>query len=200
MRTGAVVAVVCLVLVSAGVAIALGTGALGGSGTPTPAAAPGTPSPAGTPLSTQPPTTPPTAATPTAAAPTPTPRTDATGTSATATPGPAFDFSVDDLAECGETCRDVEATLTNNQDETATDVTVDIRMYAGNGTGGERVWEGTESVGRLAAGESATITRRVELSTADAIAVQQADGWVTVEATVESNGTAVTLTRRHDAS
>ena len=198
MRTGAVVAVVCLVLVSAGVAIALGTGALGGSGTPT-AAAPGTPTAAGTPPSTQPPTTPPTAATPTAA-PTPTPRTDATGTSATATPGPAFDFSVDDLAECGETCRDVEATLTNNQDETATDVTVDIRMYAGNGTGGERVWEGTESVGRLAAGESATITRRVELSTADAIAVQQADGWVTVEATVESNGTAVTLTRRHDAS
>lgn len=36
-----------------------------------------------------------------------------------------------DVEECGQTCRDVTSTLSNNQDETATGVTVYTRVFAG---------------------------------------------------------------------
>lgn len=106
-----------------------------------------------------------------------------------------FAFTVDQIEECGLTCRDVTATLHNQQDTGATDVTVYVQIYAGENNTAEDdlVWEGSEDVGRLVAGDSSTSTRRVELSLADARKVDQRDGWITIVTTVESAEETVTF-------
>lgn len=106
-----------------------------------------------------------------------------------------FSFVIDDIEECGETCRDVTATLDNNQNETATNVTVYIRIFAGqdNTETDDIVWEGTEDAGTVAAGEDHTTTERVELSLQDARKIDQENGWITILTTVESDDTTVTF-------
>jgi hypothetical protein len=118
-------------------------------------------------------------------------RATATATASTSTP--PFTFSIDSIEECGRTCRDVTSTLTNRQDATAENVTVYTRIFVGNGTDGDVVWEGTEPVGTLDAGESYTATRRVELSYSDALAIQQNGGWITVQTTVQTDDRTVTF-------
>lgn len=112
----------------------------------------------------------------------------------------AYTLTVDRVETCGRTCRDVTSTLTNDQPTDATDVTVYTRIYAGNGTDGEVVWEGKEPVGDLGAGESYTATRRIELSLWDANAVREHDGWVTIETAVQSAERTVTFTQRRDVA
>lgn len=109
-----------------------------------------------------------------------------------------FALSIDDIEECGETCRDVTITLVNEQSTTANDVTVYTRIFAGNGTDGDVVWSGEESLGTLAASESVTATKRVELSLTDAYAVNQADGWITIQTTIQSETETMTVTERRD--
>lgn len=105
-----------------------------------------------------------------------------------------FTFSVDGVEECGQTCRDVTATLTNERNETATGVTSYIRIYAGenNTDPDDVVWEGTVDVGTLEAGASETTTERIELSLGDALEIDQNGGWITIQTTVESDDTTVT--------
>jgi hypothetical protein len=127
---------------------------------------------------------------------TPTPTHDGTtepAQTATTSTEP-FAFSIDRIEECGRTCRDVTSTLTNQQETTSDDVTVYTRIYVGKDTDGDVAWQGTETVGSLAAGESHTVTRRVELSYSDAIAVEQNDGWVTVQTTVQTGDRIVMYT------
>ena len=106
-----------------------------------------------------------------------------------------FSFGIDEIEECGDTCRDVTATLDNNQNETATNVTVYIRIFAGqdNTDTEDIVWEGTEDAGTMAAGEDHTTTERVELSLQDARKIDQENGWITILTTVESDDTTVTF-------
>jgi len=117
------------------------------------------------------------------------------GSTTTADSGPDFAFTVDRIEECGRTCRDVTSTLVNDG-ANATDVTVYTRIYAGNGTDGDVIWEGRERVGALDAGEPYTTTERVDLSLADAVAVESADGWITVQTTIQSTEETVTTTQR----
>lgn len=114
---------------------------------------------------------------------------------ATATPGSPFAFTIDDIEECGLTCRDVTATLYNTQDEAATGVTVFSRIYAGQDSTAESdlLWQGKEPVGTLEAGATYTSTRRVELSLGDATAIEGAGGWVTIVTTVQSDERTVTF-------
>jgi len=122
---------------------------------------------------------------------------DGTGTttaSGASTETPPFAFTIDTVEECGQTCRDVTSTLTNNQDTTAGNVTVYTRIVAGQGTDGDEIWRGQEGVGTLPAGESYTTTERVELSYADALKVENNDGWITVQTTVETEDRTVTFT------
>ncbi|WP_424002437.1 hypothetical protein ACOZ4I_01815 [Haloarcula salina] len=107
---------------------------------------------------------------------------------------PPFSFAVDAIESCGRTCRDVTSTLTNRQDRTARNVTVTTRIYAGNDTGGEPVWSGSEPVGTLDGDDTYTATRRVELSYRDGFAIQRAGGWITVQTTVTTADRTVTLT------
>lgn len=125
----------------------------------------------------------------------------ATATSDASTPPiPGFDFSVDRVGRCGETCREVEATLTNAGSTTASNVTVDLRLYPGNGTSGGSVWNATVAVGSLPGSESASVNRTVDLSAADAFRVSQNDGWITVEATVRSDRETTVITKRRSAT
>jgi hypothetical protein len=101
---------------------------------------------------------------------------------------------IDNIEECGQTCRDVTSTLSNQQDATAENVTVHTRILAGQGTDGDVVWRGSEDVGTLPAGESSTTTRQVELSFADALKIENNGGWITVQTTVETADGSVTFT------
>ena len=121
---------------------------------------------------------------------------DGTDSDGSAASTPPFAFTVDAIEECGQTCRDVTSTLTNQQNSRAEAVTVSTRIYAGNDTDGDVVWEGSEDVGTLEAGESYSTTRRVDLSFRDAYAIQRADGRITVRTTVETNDRTVTFTDR----
>jgi hypothetical protein len=121
------------------------------------------------------------------------PTLEPTDSSTTATPTPPFGFVVDDIEECGRTCRDVTSTLTSRRDTTAENVTVYTRILVGRETDGDEVWRGTEDVGTLPAGESYTATTRVELSLADGLKIENSDGWITVQTTVETEDGAVTF-------
>lgn len=114
----------------------------------------------------------------------------------TATPTPPFGFVIESVEECGTTCRNVTSTLTNQQDSTAEGITVYSRIFAGQGTDGEEVWRGEEPVGTLGPGESYTTTRQVELSVQEGLAVQNEDGWITIQTTVETEGRTVTFTEQ----
>ncbi|KAB1193811.1 hypothetical protein GJR96_10335 [Haloferax sp. MBLA0076] len=122
-----------------------------------------------------------------------------TSTATTAEPVDPFAFTIVRIEECGQTCRDVTSTLTNQQETGATGVTVYSRIFAGNSTASDdEIWRGSESVGDLDAGESYTTTRRVELSFSEAFAVQQADGWITIQTTIQTDQQTVTYTERRD--
>jgi hypothetical protein len=106
------------------------------------------------------------------------------------------DVSTAPFEQCGRTCSDVTTSLTNQQTTGASDVVVDTHIYAGNGTSGDPVWTGEESVGTLGAGESYTAVERVDLSLSDALAIERNDGWITVETTVRSNAEAMSSVAR----
>jgi hypothetical protein len=110
---------------------------------------------------------------------------------------PPYDLDVLGTERCGNTCRDVTVRLTNNRNETATDLTVRTSIYAGNTTGeSARVWEGQNEVGTLEAGASTTATARVSLSYFEAIDVKRKGGWVTIVTTIESGDATRTFRER----
>ncbi|MFC7098066.1 hypothetical protein [Halobaculum marinum] len=112
---------------------------------------------------------------------------------------PPYTFAVQSIEQCGQTCRDVTVRLDNNRNETATGVSVFTRIYAGNSTDqGDMVWEGKRDVGAMDAGGSTTETSRVELSFSEAYQVQQADGWITIVTTIESDDVTITFRERRD--
>lgn len=115
-------------------------------------------------------------------------------TGSTATPDP-FSFTIEQIEECGRTCRDVTASVRNNQDQSATGVTVYTRVFAGEDTVDEsnQVWEGAESIGAIGAHESHTSTTRVELSLQDGRKIEQQDGWITILTSIESDDQTVTF-------
>jgi hypothetical protein len=126
---------------------------------------------------------------------------DAGGNDTAAPAPPPFAFEVVRIEECGTTCRDVTAAVTNSRDERATGVQVYTTIYAGNSTDGDdEVWAGTEDVGTLEAGESATSTRRVDLSFGAALKIQNADGWITLVTTVESDEVTITFEDRRNVA
>jgi len=118
----------------------------------------------------------------------------------TTTTTPPFQFQVLSIESCGQTCRNVTARLTNNQDREATGVTVYTRIFAGNGTDGDVVWQGQQDVGTLGPGESYTGTRQVNLGVMDAYKIQQNDGHVTIQTTVKTDQRTATFVSYRDVS
>jgi len=129
-----------------------------------------------------------------------TPLVTVSGGSGTATAEKPFVFTLDEIEQCGSTCRNVTSTVTNQQSTEATGVNVTTDIYAGNETSGDAIWSGEESVGSLPAGESSTATKRVELGMSDALAVEQNDGWITIETTIESDSKTMTIVQHRDVN
>lgn len=120
---------------------------------------------------------------------------DSASDTASADADPPFLLTIDNVEECGMTCRDVTVTLHNNQNETATGTTVFTRIFAGqdNTDTDDIVWEGKEESGTVEAGTSHTTTKRVELSLGDARKIDRENGWVTILTTVQTDERTVTF-------
>lgn len=121
------------------------------------------------------------------------------GSGGTAAP-PPFEMRIESVESCGQTCRDVTATLVNHQDQQATGVTVYTQIHAGDSTDGDVVWEGTQDVGTLDAGAAETDTQRVELGFLEAAKVQDSGGQITIRLTVETDQRTVTFVEHRDVS
>lgn len=101
------------------------------------------------------------------------------------------------VEECGTTCRDVTQRLHNQQDTAASGVSVNARIYAGNGTD-SKLWEDDRQVGVIEAGGQTTSTERITLGPLDVAKLEANGGWVTIVVTVTSDRATVELTRRKD--
>ncbi|AFK20368.1 hypothetical protein E6P09_13330 [Haloferax mediterranei ATCC 33500] len=189
MKRRSVVVVLVVVLAVGGVGIALGTGFGPESGDKD---ASSSDFPTQTPTPTQ-------MSSPTPSEDEKSDSTEDAPTSGESTPEPPFVFQIDEIEKCGQTCRDVTSTLVNQQDADATGVTVYSRIFVGNSTDADdEIWRGSEEVGNLPAGESYSTTRRVKLSLSEAFAVQQADGWITIQTTIETDEQTLTYSERRD--
>jgi len=113
-----------------------------------------------------------------------------------------YEFTIDRTENCGASCREVTTTLTNNQDDAVSDVTITTTLYAGENTteSDALVWEGREEVGTLDIGESDTTTNRVDLSLNAASQLSESGGWVTIRTTVESDDQTVTFRTSREVS
>lgn len=106
---------------------------------------------------------------------------------------PAFTTTVKEITKCGQTCSEISAKFTNQMEEDATNVTIYTRIYAGNGTDGDRIWMDNRPVGKIPAETSEHTIDRIELGMFDVPKVSATDGWITIETTVESDQATVTF-------
>lgn len=98
----------------------------------------------------------------------------------TANSQPPFSFVIENIKKCGQRCRNVTASITNNQNETATGVTVRSEIYTGSNYN-NKIWQSSSDAGELAPGESYTDNKQVELGYSEAYAVQQNDGEILIK-------------------
>ncbi|MBP1986111.1 hypothetical protein [Halolamina salifodinae] len=117
------------------------------------------------------------------------------GTATASQPDP-FAFVIENISECGDTCRVVDASIVNQQDSAATGVTVRSEIY----TGGDKIWEGSSDVGTLESGESYSDTKRVDLSYGEAYKVQQNDGKILIKTYVVTDGATYVFKDERDVS
>lgn len=103
-------------------------------------------------------------------------------TPAPTTPKPNYQFAFDvtGTERCGTTCRDVTVRLEHRGTKTARNVAVTTRILVK----GDGIWKGTERIGEMDAGDTATRTKRVTLSWMEAAKVKRNDGYVTIGTTV----------------
>ncbi|WP_254534724.1 hypothetical protein [Halomarina litorea] len=93
-----------------------------------------------------------------------------------------YDFSIESIEECGTTCRDVTAALTNTGDVARSDVVVETRIYADD----DLLWRGNATAGSLAVNETYESSARVDLGYRDSATVKRNDGYVTIQTIVHS--------------
>lgn len=127
--------------------------------------------------------------------PTPTPGSGSAASTA-APPAPDVTMRVRSIESCGTRCRAVTVALSNAGDGPARDVRVSTDITAD----GSLIWEGSSAVGRLAAGETVTRTRTVEVGYVDAARIEANDGVVRIETTIRTAGGTRTFTERRDVS
>jgi hypothetical protein len=123
-----------------------------------------------------------------------TPTSTATGTAdPTGTPtGVRFDAQVDDITNCGLTCRTLTYTLQNRGTATAESVAVGIRVL----TDGEQVYEGSQAVGDLDPRSQRTgISTDIDVGLGGGRKISSNDGWVVAELTPRTAGGAAATFR-----
>jgi len=107
-----------------------------------------------------------------------------------------FAFTIDNVSNCGQTCRLLNSTVRNELDRAAENVTLHIQIF----TEDEGVWEGTTQVGDLESSESATSTTRIEVSPRNGLAIQQNDGNVTIVTDVRATNASQQFTHEDNVS
>jgi len=118
------------------------------------------------------------------------------GSTATATQEQPFEFVIQNITKCGQTCRVVNASIVNQQSSAAEEVTVRSEIY----TGGDKIWQGSSEVGTLGPDERYTDTKRVELSYGEAYKVQQNDGQITIKTFVQTSERTYVFTEERNVS
>ncbi|MDZ7688890.1 MAG: hypothetical protein U5J64_09255 [Halobacteriales archaeon] len=112
---------------------------------------------------------------------------------------PPFVPELENMEDCGETCREATVALRNDMNVAAEDVVVYVRLYAGDSTDSDNVvWGENRNLGTLAPGEVYRTTESVDLTPQQANKVREKDGRVTVKATVESEQATATFVERDD--
>ncbi len=111
--------------------------------------------------------------------------------------GPPFVPELENMEECGETCREATVALQNNMNVNAENVVVYVRLHAGDSTDPDDVvWGENRNIGTLAPGEVYRETETVDLTPQQANKVREEDGIVTAKATVESDQATATFVER----
>lgn len=98
------------------------------------------------------------------------------------------------VAACGPTCRDVTARLHNDG---AVDLT-NVQVYTTISAGDEIVWVDADRVGTVAAGDSYTTTKRIQVGHGEILTIHSNDGFVTVETVVEADQGSTVVTEDVD--
>lgn len=113
--------------------------------------------------------------------------------------GQPFVPELENMEECGETCREATVALQNKMAVDAENVVVYVRLYAGDSTDPEEVvWGENRELGTLGAGEVYRETETVDLTPQQANKVRETDGVVTAKATIESDQATATFVEQDD--
>lgn len=118
------------------------------------------------------------------------------GSSGSAESTPPFTFTIKKIEECGNTCRKVTGSITNNQNETATGVVVRSEIY----TDGDKIWEGKSELGTMEPDETVSDTKTVKLSYGEAYKVKQNDGKILVKTYVITDETTYVFKEQRDVA
>lgn len=99
--------------------------------------------------------------------------------------------TVVNITTCGQTCRLMNTTVTNEGNSTAEDTTVHYRIYSGD----EQVWRGNRTIGTLAVNETAALETRIEVGMGQGMQIRSNDGDVLIRSNITSSlGTALNET------
>lgn len=103
-----------------------------------------------------------------------------------------FDLDADVVERCGLQCRTVTANLTNQENETARNVTAEIHISAGQ----RQVWHRTIDVGNVSGNASVERSANISVGPRDAYNIHQNRGRVSILATVRWDGGTEVFTER----
>lgn len=122
---------------------------------------------------------------------------DETATNETATnESDRFELDADLVERCGLNCRNVTANLTNTGNDTAENVTANVTITADD----EEVWERNYTLGNVSANESVERSSEISVGPRDLYAIEQNDGFVFINVTVEWDGGNQTFTERRQVT
>lgn len=93
-----------------------------------------------------------------------------------------LELAIEEVGECGVTCRNVTYVLTNPTETSVTDLTADITLVSG----GTTVWENERSLGYVQAGDEVTLTDEVSLDRDQMARILENDWEVTINVRLQS--------------
>lgn len=103
-----------------------------------------------------------------------------------------FDVDAEVLGRCGLDCRLVSANVTNLGDEAAENVTMTVRVEAGDRT----LWRKSDELGDLRSNETVGRTSAIDVGPRGLYRIQRNGGRVAINATMEWDGGEETQTTR----
>lgn len=103
-----------------------------------------------------------------------------------------FDLRQQNVTRCGMTCRVVTVTLTNTGNDTAKNISVESRIFAGD----SHIETRQATIRRLRPNETVMRTIRIDAGLRDVMRIKGNDGRVTIRSTIESDDHNMTKTSR----